>query len=178
MKKRTVAPVKSSSMSSAEAVATVRRLLRSTGFEEEDVAGNRISFGARDDDDIYEGRPNPGLLRLAREKAKELKDAIPGAQVHVEDVDEWVSLTVTLPTVPVAVAPPAPAPSRSAPTARAARTLRPGDEITFTTFTVGGSRESAAIVTWDHGKSVEARTLGGEKLRLERAGDGSLRRFI
>ena len=28
-----------------------------------------------------------------------------------------------------------------------------------------------------HGKSVEARTLGGEKLHLERAQDGSLRRF-
>jgi hypothetical protein len=60
---------------------------------------------------------------------------------------------------------------------RKMRTLKPGDEIKYTNFTIGGSHEGTAIVTWDHGKSVEARTLGGEKLRLERAADGSLRRF-
>lgn len=60
---------------------------------------------------------------------------------------------------------------------RKLRTLKPGDEIEYTNFTVGGSYKGQAIVTWDHGKSVEARTLGGEKLRLERASDGSLRRF-
>lgn len=62
--------------------------------------------------------------------------------------------------------------------ARKARTLQPGDEIKYTNFTVGGSFEGTAIVTWDHGKSVEARTLpAGEKIRLERAADGLLRRF-
>jgi hypothetical protein len=60
---------------------------------------------------------------------------------------------------------------------RKMRTLKPGDEIKYTNYTVGGSYEGTAIVTWDHGKSVEARTLGGERLRLERAQDGSLRRF-
>ena len=56
-------------------------------------------------------------------------------------------------------------------------TLRPGDEVKYTSFTVGGAHEGTAIVTWDHGKSVEARTLGGDRLRLERAADGTLRRF-
>ena len=62
-------------------------------------------------------------------------------------------------------------------TPRQRATLRPGDEIKYTNFTIGGSHEGTAIVTWDHGKSVEARTLGGERIRLERAADGSLRRF-
>jgi hypothetical protein len=60
----------------------------------------------------------------------------------------------------------------------ARRALRPGDEIEYTNFTVGGSFKGKAVVTWDHGKSVEARTLpGSERVRLERAQDGSLRRF-
>ena len=63
------------------------------------------------------------------------------------------------------------------PPSRQRATLKPGDEVKYTNFTVGGSQEGTAIVTWDHGKSVEARTLRGEKLRLERASDGSLRRF-
>jgi hypothetical protein len=57
------------------------------------------------------------------------------------------------------------------------RTLKPGDEIRYTNYTVGGSFQGTAVVTWDHGKSVEARSLHGERIRLERAADGSLRRF-
>jgi hypothetical protein len=78
-------------------------------------------------------------------------------------------------------APTAPAPSplvATAPTTqKSQRSLRPGAEIDYTNFTIGGSFKGTAIVTWDHGKSVEARTLDGERIRLERAQDGSLRRF-
>ena len=71
-----------------------------------------------------------------------------------------------------------PAHLRQAEAARKLRSLKPGDEIEYTNFTVGGSYKGKAVVTWDHGKSVEARTLpAGEKVRLERASDGSLRRF-
>jgi hypothetical protein len=60
---------------------------------------------------------------------------------------------------------------------RQMKKFKPGDEIKYTNFTAGGSYEGTAIVSWDHGKRVEARTLGGEGLTLERAKDGSLRRF-
>jgi hypothetical protein len=70
-----------------------------------------------------------------------------------------------------------PAHLQQAEAVRKMRTLQPGDEIEYTNFTVGGSFKGRAVVTWDHGRNVEARTLGGEKLRLERAPDGSLRRF-
>lgn len=66
---------------------------------------------------------------------------------------------------------------RRAEAVRKMATLKPGDEIEYTNFTIGGSFKGKAIVTWDHGKSVEARTLRGENLHLERAADGSLRRF-
>ena len=60
---------------------------------------------------------------------------------------------------------------------RQMKKFKPGDEIKYTNFTIGGTHEGTAIVTWDHGKRVEARTLGGEQITLERAKDGSLRRF-
>jgi hypothetical protein len=60
---------------------------------------------------------------------------------------------------------------------RRMKKFKPGDEIKYTNFTVGGSYEGTAIVSWDHGKRVEARSLSGEGLTLERAKDGSLRRF-
>ena len=66
---------------------------------------------------------------------------------------------------------------RRAEAVRKTRSLKPGDEIEYTNYTVGGSFKGTAVVTWDHGRSVEARTLSGEKLRLERAQDGTLRRF-
>jgi len=102
----------------------------------------------------------------------------------VETVDEWVSIDVTLPpgstpgAEPRSEPPPHHTPMPTMPTpSRQRASLKPGDEIKYTNFTIGGSYEGTAIVTWDHGKSVEVRTLGGEKMRLERASDGSLRRF-
>jgi hypothetical protein len=67
---------------------------------------------------------------------------------------------------------------RRAEDVRRLRALSPGDEVEYTNYTGGGSYKGTAIVTWDHGRTVEARTLSGrEKLRLERAPDGTLRRF-
>jgi hypothetical protein len=72
-----------------------------------------------------------------------------------------------------------PSPTAATPPPQKLRaTLKPGDEIEYTNFTVGGSYKGKAVVTWDHGKSVEARTLpAGQNIRLERASDGALRRF-
>jgi len=61
--------------------------------------------------------------------------------------------------------------------ARRVPRLEPGTEIYFTNYTLGGSYRRLAIVTWDHGRTVEARTYAGERVRLERAPDGTLRRF-
>jgi hypothetical protein len=157
--------------------------MRSTGFDEEEVDGggdNQLHFASREEGDVLEGRADPGMVRFARQKAKEIETAVPGAKARVEVIDEWVSITVTLPSG----SPPVPKSEAKTPAIRAAttpkrtRTLQPGDEIEYTNFTVGGSFKGKAIVTWDHGKSVEARTLpNGERIRLERAADGSLRRF-
>jgi hypothetical protein len=58
-------------------------------------------------------------------------------------------------------------------------TLKPGDQVTFTTFMVGGSHPEQGTVLWDYGgQGVSVTTKSGEKVRLERAKDGSLRRFI
>lgn len=54
---------------------------------------------------------------------------------------------------------------------------KPGDEVKYTTITANGRYEGTAIVTFDHGEIVEARTPDGEKLRLERAYNGALRRI-
>lgn len=178
---------KPTAISKDTALAIVRRLMHSTGFDEEEVYGggeNQVFFTSREEGDVLEGRADPGLVRFARETAKEIEAAVPGAKARADVVDEWVSIAVTLPST----TPPAPAPKKPEPTPlpewaqrakeKAPKYLRPGDEIKYTNFTVGGSYEGTAIVTWDHGKSgVEARTLGGEKIRLERAADGSLRRF-
>jgi hypothetical protein len=68
---------------------------------------------------------------------------------------------------------------RRAEASRKMVTLKPGDQVTFTTFTVGGSRPEQGTVLWDYGRhGVSITTKSGEKVRLERAGDGSLRRFI
>lgn len=167
------------------ALEAVRRLMRSSGFSEEEVYGgteDQVHFASREEGDVLEGRADPGTVRFASAKAREIEAVVPGARARVEVVDEWVSITVTLPpgSPPAprsAPRGPVPAP-RAAPPPRPRATLRPGDEVTYTNFTVGGSHEGRAVVTWDHGKSVEARTLpAGEKIRLERAADGSLRRF-
>jgi hypothetical protein len=60
---------------------------------------------------------------------------------------------------------------------RAMKKHQPGDEVKYTNFTIGGQHEGTAIVVWDHGNRVEARTLRGDRMSLERAKDGSLRRF-
>ena len=174
-------------------IDTVRRLMQSSGFDEEEVYGgapDQLHFASREEGDVLEGRADPGTVRFARDKAKEVEAAVPGAKTRVEVVDEWVSIAVTLPsgsaprvTTPVpeppsrAVIPQPPSSYEVGYTPRQRATLRPGDEVKYTNFTIGGSYEGTAVVTWDHGKNVEARTLGGEKMRLERAADGSLRRF-
>jgi len=171
--------------SGPSALEVVRRLMRSTGFDEEeayDDADNQLHFTSRDEGDIVEGRADPGTVQFARTKAKEIEAAVPGAKARTEVVDEWVSITVTLPpgSPPIpkhAHQEPIPT-TRVEPAPKVARTLRPGDKVKYTNFTIGSSYEGTAIVTWDHGKSVEARTLyNDEKIRLERAADGSLRRF-
>ena len=235
---------KTPALSREAALDTVRRLMRSTGFDEEEQAGDRIHFGSREGGDMENDRADPGLVRFALSKAKEIEAAVPGARARVEPVDEWVTIDVTLPVpgarpqkplkvgdaveIPGGLSgtlvgtieriynqgsaaesaevrvpgyapsyhptrtlkrtrrrpapktatpvPAAPAPT-PAPTARSRATLRPGDEVEYTNFTIGGSSKAKAIVTWDHGKSVEARTLGNDRIRLERASDGSLRRF-
>ena len=165
------------------AIDEVRRLMRSTGFDEEEAYGqktNELLFSSREGGDIAEEQADPGTIRFAREKAKELEAAVPGVKARVEVVDEWVSIDVTLPPgsaprIPTPEPPPRVAPQ---PKARQLASLKPGDKIKYTNFTIGSSYEGTAIVTWDHGKSIEARTLyGGEKIRIERAPDGSLRRF-
>jgi hypothetical protein len=235
---------KTPALSKDAALDAIRRIMRSTGFDEEDQQGDRIHFSSREGGDMENDRADPALVRFAREKAKEIETAVPGSKVHVETVDEWVSIAVALPgpggrtqkplkvgdaveipdglggalvgtiariynqgtsseSAEVHVARYAPSyhpirtlkKTRKRPTSRAATTAppppppttpaapqqrrhQPGDEIEYTNYTVGGSFKGKAIVTWDHGKSgVEARTLGGERLRLERAADGSLRRF-
>lgn len=174
---------KEPALSKEVALAIVRRLMQSTGFDEEQQEGDRIHFGSREGGDMEEDRADPALVRFALTKAKEIEAAVPGSKVRVEPVDEWVSIAVTLPS---AAPPRAKVAVETKPLPEWARRvqekqpkyLKPGDEIEYTNFTVGGSYEGKAVVTWDHGKSVEARTLpAGEKVRLERAADGSLRRF-
>ncbi len=232
---------KTPALSKEAALDSVRRIMRSTGFDEEDQQDDRIHFSSREGGDMENDRADPALVRFAREKAKEIETAVPGSKALVEPVDEWVTISVTLPgpggraqkplkvgdaveipdglggtlvgTIariynqgtssesaevhvaryapsyhplrtlkktrrkPATVAPPPPAPPPAPPTPQQRR-HQPGDEIEYTNFTIGGSFKGKAIVTWDHGKSgVEARTLGGERLRLERASDGTLRRF-
>lgn len=236
---------KEPALSKEAALVLVRRLMQSTGFDEEGQEGDRIHFGSREGGDMEEDRADPALVRFALTKAKEIEAAIPGSKARVEPVDEWVTIDVTLPSAGPQAKPlkvgdaveipgglsgtlvgtiarlynngtssesaevhvagyapsyhptrtlkktrrkpgrartasaPAPTPSAAAAVTpqKPQRSLRPGDEIDYTNFTVGGSFKGKAIVTWDYGKSVEARTISGERLRLERAGDGSLRRF-
>jgi hypothetical protein len=179
---------KKKKLSKTNAIEAVRRIMRSTGFDEEEVYGgeaDQLHFASREEGDVLEGRADPGIARFAREKAKEIESAVPGAKARSYTVDEWVSIEVTLPGGAAPSAKPAKPPAETEPLPewaqrvkeKAPKCLQPGDEIEYTNFTVGGSYEGKAIVTWDHGKSVEARTLGGERLRLERAADGSLRRF-
>ena len=173
---------KDPALSKEGALTIVRRLMQSTGFDEEDQEGDQIHFGSREGGDMEQDRADPALVRFAITKAKEIETAVPGSKVRVEPVDEWVSIAVTLPS---AAPPRAKVAAETKPLPEWAQRmkekqpkyLKPGDEIEYTNFTIGGSYKGKAIVTWDHGKSVEARTLGGEKLRLERAQDGSLRRF-
>lgn len=235
-----MAKLKTKGLPDTEALEAVRRLMQSTGFDDEEAYGQRtdeVSFTTRDEGDVLEGRADPGMIRFARVKAKEIETAVPGTKARVEVVDEWVSIVVALPSAakrkPLKVNDTvelsnglgrtvigmivrlynegmssesaeihakgyAPSfhptrtlkksrkralklsPSTSSPTPKSSSStqLRPGDEVKYTLFTIGGSREATAIVTWDHGKSgVEARSLGGERFRLERAADGSLRRF-
>jgi hypothetical protein len=165
------------------AIDKVRRLMRSTGFDEEEIYGgedNQVHFSSREEGDIGEGRADPGTVQFASKKAREIEAAVPGSKARVGIVDEWVNITVTLPpgsppvprSEPKIVTVPR---AEVAPKARAS--LKPGDKVKYTNYTVGGSFQATAIVTWDHGKSIEARTLHDEKIRLERAADGSLRRF-
>ena len=238
---------KEPALSREVALDVVRRLMKSTGFDEEEQEGDRIHFGSREGGDMEEDRADPALVRFARTKAAEIEAAVPGSKVRIEPVDEWVTIDVTLPSAgprpkplkvgdavevpsglggtlvgtiarlfnngmasesaevhvegyapsyhptrtlkktrrrpgrvppkPAPTAPPTPPAASVVAPPKSQRSLRPGDEIDYTNFTIGGSFKGKAIVTWDHGKSVEARTLGGERLRLERASDGSLRRF-
>ena len=168
-------------LSTAEALVEVRRIMRPT-FDEEEYEGNRLHFSSREGGDMEEDRADPELIRYALAKAKEVETAVPGSKVRVEPIDEWVTIDVTLPETakvakPAKVTKPPKIKPTAAPAPQQRRYLKPGDETKYTHYTVGGSREATAIVTWDHGKSVEVRTLGGERMRLERAPDGSLRRF-
>jgi len=158
----------------------IRRILRSTGFEEEEAYGqapDEVLFMSREE---AEDRADPETVRFAREKAKELESAVPGARARVEVVDEWVSIRVTLPRGAQRNPEPTPEPRTrilDLPP-RQRPSLRPGDEVKYVNFTTGRSYEGKAVVTWDHGKSVEALTLpSNEKILLERAADGLLRRF-
>jgi hypothetical protein len=86
--------------SGPSALETVRRLMRSSSFDEEEVYGgteDQVHFASREEGDILEGRADPGMVRFARAKAREIEEAVPGAKARVEGVDEWVSITVTLP---------------------------------------------------------------------------------
>jgi hypothetical protein len=177
---------KEPTLSKEAALEIVRRLMRSTGFDEEGQEGDRIHFGSREGGDMEEDRADPALVRFALTRAKEIEAAVPGSKVRVEPVDEWVTIDVTLPSEAAkATKPPKPPkPPKAAiispaapPAPQQRRYLKPGDEVDYTNFTIGGSFKGTAIVSWDHGKYVEARTLGGERLHLERAADGSLRRF-
>jgi hypothetical protein len=167
------------------ALDVVRGLMRGSSFDEDEQIDNRILFSSREGGDMEKDRADPGLLRFAVAKAKEIEEALPGSKARVEAVDEWVTLGVTLsskassPKVVRVTEIPAKVPLASppVPTDPQKRCVPPGTEVDYTNFTVGGSFKGKAIVTWDHGKSVEARTLSGEPLRLKKASDGSLRRF-
>lgn len=173
-------------LSKEAALAAIRGIMRPTGFDEEEQTGDEILFGSREGGDMEEDRHDPALARFALATAKKIEAAVPGSKARVDTVDEWVSIGVTIPASKPwkrakgpEIKPPAPAPVPSPvqmPAARRGR-LQPGAEIKYTNFTVGGSQQGTAIVTWDHGKRVEARTLGGQSISLERAADGSLRRF-
>lgn len=67
---------------------------------------------------------------------------------------------------------------RRAEASRKLATLKPGDQVKYTTFTVGGQWEGVATVVWDYGRTgVDAIVAGGKRVRLERAPSGKLRRY-
>lgn len=185
-KPRVKKPSKPATLTKEAALESVRRILRSSGFDEESQEGDRISFASREGGDMEEDRADPELVRFARTKAKEIEAAVPGSKVRVEPVDEWVSIAVTLPgssaSAPPKKPPPAPVPAAPVlsppPWAKGPqRSLKPGDEIEYMHLTYGNPVQRKAIVGWDHGKRVEAHEPGSRTgFTLERGQDGKLYR--
>lgn len=73
---------------------TIRKKMRSAGFKEDE--DEQLVFSAPDN---LSGKPaSKQYIDFARGRARELELAVPGARTRLDVVDNWVTITVTLPS--------------------------------------------------------------------------------
>ena len=87
-------------MDQAIAEQTIRRILRTAGFAEDKV--HPLVFSAADNTSgrTYPAGDKPASLKFvqsAKDRAREVELAVPGARTRVNVVDQWVNIRVTLP---------------------------------------------------------------------------------
>lgn len=72
---------------------TIRKKMRSAGFTEDE--DQQLVFSAPDN---LSGKPaSAKYVQFARDRARELELAVPGARTRLDVVDNWVTISVTLP---------------------------------------------------------------------------------
>lgn len=79
---------------------TIRKKMRAAGFKEDEDA--QLVFSAADNTSgrTYPAGDTPAsrkFVQLAKDRARELEMAVPGARTRVDVVDQWVTISVTLP---------------------------------------------------------------------------------
>ena len=87
-------------MDQAIAEQTIRRIMRTAGFAED--KDDPFVFSAADNTSgrtyPYGDKPaNRKFVQLAKDHAREVERAVPGARTRVDVVDQWVNIRVTLP---------------------------------------------------------------------------------
>lgn len=87
-------------MDQAIAKQTIRRIMRTAGFAED--KDDQLVFSAADNTSgrTYPAGDKPAsrkFVQSAKDRAREVKRVVPGTRTRVDVVDQWVSISVTLP---------------------------------------------------------------------------------
>ena len=84
----------------AIAEQTIRRIMRTAGFAED--KDDQLVFSAADNTSgrTYPAGDTPAsrkFVQSAKDRAREVERAVPGARTSVDVVDQWVNISVTMP---------------------------------------------------------------------------------
>jgi hypothetical protein len=79
--------------------ATVRRIMKAAGFNEDEDKSLRFSAADNTSGRTYPAGDMPAskkFVQFAKDRARDVERAVPGAKTRVEMVDQWMNIYVTL----------------------------------------------------------------------------------